>query len=125
VSQFFYLPIFTLLGMTLPWEAWRELGPTAFALVVAILAARRLPAVMLVTLPLRSLHDRRERAYLGWFGPIGVSTLLYAMLAVERTGVEEAWVVGSLLVFASVAAHGMTSNPLTNAYARSSRGGER
>ena len=118
ISQFFYLPVFTLLGLSLPWAAWAALGPTALVLVVAVLLARRLPIVLLVTLPLRSLPQVHDRAFVGWFGPIGISTLLYAMLAVERTGVEEAWVLGSLLIFASAAVHGVSANPLTLAYAR-------
>jgi sodium/hydrogen antiporter len=118
ISQFFYLPVFTLLGLSLPWAAWAALGPAALVLVVAVLLARRLPIVLLVTLPLRSLPRAHDRAYVGWFGPIGISTLLYAMLAVERTGVEEAWVLGSLLIFASAAIHGGSANPLTLAYAR-------
>ena len=118
ISQFFYLPVFTLLGLSLPWAAWAALGPPALVLVVAVLLARRLPIVLLMTWPLRSLPHRHDRAYVGWFGPIGISTLLYAMLAVERTGVEEAWVLGSLLIFASAAVHGVSANPLTLAYAR-------
>jgi sodium/hydrogen antiporter len=118
ISQFFYLPVFTLLGLALPWSEWAALGPAALVLVVAILVARRLPAVLISTWALRSLHGLHDRAYVGWFGPIGISTLLYAMLAVERTGLDEAWVVGSLLIFASAAAHGVSANPLTIAYAR-------
>ncbi len=44
------------------------------------------------------------------------STVFYAMLAVERTGREEAWTVGSRVIFASLVAHGWTATPLTRRY---------
>ncbi|MBA2668472.1 MAG: cation:proton antiporter [Trueperaceae bacterium] len=120
ISQFFYLPVFTLLGMALPWQAWAALGPGALALILGILLLRRLPAVLLATgtLRLRGLHGLHDRAYVGWFGPIGISTILYALIAVERTGIEEVWIIGSLLVFVSTAVHGVSANPLTRLYGR-------
>jgi sodium/hydrogen antiporter len=118
ISQFFYLPVFTLVGLVLPWEAWKGLGPQALVLVVAVLALRRLPAVLLFATPLRSLPTPRDRLYVGWFGPIGISTVLLALVAVDLTGEEIVWTVGSLMVFVSTAVHGVSANPLTRVYAR-------
>ena len=55
---------------------------------------------------------------MGWFGPIGVSALFYSVMAAERTGDDVIWHAGSLVVFASVIAHGMTAAPFAKAYGR-------
>ena len=123
VNQFFFLPVFGLLGLTLPWSEWFELGWPALALVGSVLLLRRLPAVLLLAPWVGRLKTRGDALYFGWFGPIGVSTLLYAMLAVERTGAQEVWALASLLLFASVLVHGVTANPLTIVYGRRARRG--
>ena len=56
--------------------------------------------------------------FLGWFGPIGAAALYYAAFSLRETGIEEAWVVGSLVICASVLVHGVTATPLTKLYGR-------
>jgi NhaP-type Na+/H+ or K+/H+ antiporter len=60
-----------------------------------------------------SIRGLREAAFAGWFGPMGVAAIFYALLAQERTGHREIWVVGSLIVASSVLVHGATAAPLT------------
>jgi sodium/hydrogen antiporter len=55
---------------------------------------------------------------LGWFGPIGVAALFYANLSVREAGVEEAWVIGSLIICASILVHGLSATPLTRLYGK-------
>jgi len=124
VNRFFVLPIFVLLGMALPWAAWLELGWKGLALVGAVLLLRRLPAVLAFGPVLRRSHGWNDTLFLGWFGPMGVAALYYATLSVRETGAHEAWVVGSLIISASVLVHGVTAAPLTNLYARHSREAE-
>ncbi|BBL80348.1 sodium:proton antiporter [Rubrobacter xylanophilus] len=121
VNRFFVLPIFVLLGMALPWEQWLELGWKGLVLVVAILLFRRLPAVLALSPLLGPSRGRDDALFLGWFGPIGVAALFYATLSVREAGTHEAWVVGSLVICASVLVHGVSAAPLTNLYARRSR----
>ena len=121
VTRFFILPIFVLLGLTLPWQGWVELGWGAPVLVVAVLLLRRLPAVLATRGVLGTVGGRDEALFLGWFGPIGVAALFYANLSLRETGVEAAWTVGSLLVFASVLAHGVAATPLTRLYGKRDR----
>ncbi|QIN78390.1 sodium:proton antiporter [Rubrobacter marinus] len=117
-TRFFILPIFALLGTSIPWRGWLELGWSGVVLVLAVLLLRRLPAV-LATRPLMSgVRGRGETLFLGWFGPVGVAALYYANLALQETGVEEAWTVGSLVICASVLAHGVSATPLTRLYGR-------
>jgi sodium/hydrogen antiporter len=113
------LPIFVLLGMALPWEGWLELGWGGLLLVVAVLLLRRLPAVLALRPLLGPLRGRaKDVLFLGWFGPIGAAALYYATFSFRETGIEEAWVVGSLVICASVVVHGRTATPLTKLYGR-------
>lgn len=55
---------------------------------------------------------------MNWFGPIGVAALYYASLSLHKTGVEVVWTITSLLICASLIAHGLTSTPLTKLYGK-------
>src|SRR5919107_516841 len=119
ISRFFDLPIFVLLGMALPWEGWLNLGWRGPLLVVAVLLLRRLPAVLALRPLLGPLRRRaKDVLFLGWFGPIGAAALYYATFSFRETGIEEAWVVGSLVICASVLVHGVSATPLTKLYGR-------
>lgn len=78
-----------------------------------MLALRRLPAVWLMRGQLRSLRSTHELLFFGWFGPIGVSALLYVLLAMKQTGDELLWPVATLVICSSVLAHGVTASGLT------------
>jgi sodium/hydrogen antiporter len=119
ISRFFDLPIFVLLGMALPWQGWLDLGWRGPLLVVAVLVLRRLPTVLALRPLLGPLRGRaRDVLFLGWFGPIGAAALYYAAFSLRETGIEEAWVVGSLIICASVLVHGVSATPLTKLYGR-------
>jgi sodium/hydrogen antiporter len=119
ISRFFDLPIFVLLGMALPWEGWLNLGWRGPLLVVAVLLLRRLPAVLALRSLLGPLRRRaKDVLFLGWFGPIGAAALYYAAFSFKETGFEEAWVVGSLVICASVLVHGVSATPLTKLYGK-------
>ena len=123
ISRFFDLPIFVLLGMALPWQGWIDLGWSGLLLVAAVLLLRRLPAVLALRTFLGPLRgSTKDVLFLGWFGPIGAAALYYAAFSLRETGVEEAWVVGSLIICASVLVHGVTATPLTKLYGRLPQG---
>lgn len=117
VNRFFVLPFFVLFGAVLPWQGWWEaLGWRGLALAVAVLLLRRLPAIALLSRAIQPLHDWPSALFLGWFGPIGVAAIFYAVLAERKLGIEEPWLVCSLIVFGSVITHGVTSSPLAIRY---------
>ncbi len=120
-TRFFILPIFVLLGLTIPWEGWTELGWGGPILVVAVLLLRRLPVVLALNPLMRGVRGGANALFLGWFGPIGVAALYYANLSIRETGIEAAWTVGSLVICASILAHGLTAAPLTKLYGRHAR----
>ncbi|WP_420455453.1 cation:proton antiporter [Rubrivirga sp.] len=118
VDLFFSLPVFTLIGMVLPWAAWAALGWHGVALALAVLVLRRLPVVLAIhrwVTPLRSVGDA---LFVGWFGPIGVAATFYAAHALRETGRETVFAVALLLVAASVVAQGLTATPLMRLYSR-------
>lgn len=117
VNQFFSIPIFALFGLYIPLEGWRQLGWGGSALVPAILLLRRLPAILALRPWMGELRSFRDGMFIGWFGPIGVSAMFYALLAVRRTGDETLWAAASLIIFASTIVHGVTATPLTHRYA--------
>lgn len=122
VTRFFTLPIFVLLGLAIPWDGWLELGWEGLLLAVAVLVARRLPAVLAVRPLLGSVRGISDTLFLGWFGPIGVAALYYANLSISRAGIHQAWTVASLVVCASIVAHGLTATAFTRLYGRRAGG---
>jgi NhaP-type Na+/H+ and K+/H+ antiporter len=113
--------IFVLLGLALPWQQWLELGWKGLLLAVAVLLLRRPPAFLLLRPLLGQLKSWQDTLFLGWFGPIGAAAIFYAMLALRKTGLESAWVIGSLIICASIIAHGFTAVPLAKAYPKMQR----
>ncbi len=118
VNQFFTLPVFVLVGVMLPWEHWLELGWGGLLLAAAVLLLRRLPAMVALTPFVSPLQARRDTLFAGWFGPVGVAAVFYAMLVLRHTGNDIAWTVGSLVVCASVLVHGISAAPLARLYGR-------
>jgi NhaP-type Na+/H+ or K+/H+ antiporter len=66
VDNFFSLPVFFIFGLTIPWGQWIALGWSALLFVLAVLALRRLPPILLLHPLLRpQIRDRREAAFVG------------------------------------------------------------
>ncbi len=87
-----------------------------FAFVV--LAIARPVAISLV---LRKIGvSKRARLFIGWFGPRGLSSLLFALLVVNQGVPNAEWLlaVTGIVVTASVVVHGVTATPLAAAYGK-------
>ncbi len=85
---------------------------------MAVLLLRRLPAAVALRPLLGPLRGTNYALFLGWFGPIGAAALYYSAFSLHETGIEEVWWVGSLVIVASVLAHGITDTPLTKLYGK-------
>lgn len=118
VNRFFSIPIFALIGIAIPWQGWADLGWHGVLLAALVLLLRRPPVILLLArwLPLRT---RREALFVGWFGPVAVAAVYYSSLMAHRLGEPQVWHVVSLVICASVVAHGVTAAALT----RQMRGG--
>ena len=60
--------------------------------------------------------------FLGWFGPRGIASILYALLILEAArfpGRDEIYAVMALTVLLSVVLHGVTATPFATLYGRS------
>ncbi len=64
--------------------------------------------------------DRRTVLFVGWFGPRGLASLVFGLLALEEIGpaADEAVAVIAVTVLLSVVAHGISAAPLAARYGR-------
>ena len=69
---------------------------------------------------------RSSVLFVGWFGPRGLASLVFALIALEElgTGADEAVAVIAVTVFLSVLAHGISAAPLATRYGRAAASGQ-
>jgi hypothetical protein len=96
-------------GKTLRWAERKETMECTSLLTVSL-------ALSLIVLALRPLlgplrGKTKDVLFLGWFGPVGAAALYYAACSLRETGLEEVWVVGSLVICASLLVHGIIATP--------------
>jgi len=63
--------------------------------------------------------QKETHAFLGWFGPRGLASILFTILVLEKlnlVGKEKVEAIVMATVFLSVFLHGLTSYPLAKAY---------
>lgn len=116
VDRLFTVYVFVLLGLSIPWRGWMDLGWRGVIFAIALLLLRRLPAIFALRRWLPECDRRADLLFMGWFGPIGVAAIFYAMLALRKAGVGVAWDVASLAICASIVVHGFTAIPFTKLY---------
>ncbi len=118
LDHFFTIPVFALIGITIPLSGWIDLGWSAIALVAGVILLRRLPAMLLVSGWVGTLKTWPDALFVGWFGPLGIGALYYAAYVLGETGNEDAWVAASLVICSSIVIHGLTATPFSYLYAR-------
>jgi sodium/hydrogen antiporter len=121
-----------LLGELLALSVWFLFGAALVPLALhgfepadLVYALLSLTAVRLLPVGLslfRSGLDVRTVLLVGWFGPRGLASVVFALLAVEELGetplVGEVVGVVALTVLLSVVLHGVSAGPLVSRYAR-------
>jgi sodium/hydrogen antiporter len=117
------LAVFLLFGVF----AWQALGDTTWRIVLyaglSLTVVRMVPvAIAVIGLGLRP----STIAFLGWFGPRGLASVILALVVVEEqpelTGLSQLFLTMTVAVLLSVFAHGITAAPLTRRYARTASG---
>lgn len=78
--------VFTTLGTVLPWSVWLNPDPPVsitrlVGFSIGILALRRIPAVLAVARWVPEIRSFREAMFVGWFGPMGIGAIYYALKA--------------------------------------------
>jgi NhaP-type Na+/H+ or K+/H+ antiporter len=109
---------------------WIAFGAVAIPIVferldltMVLYAVLSLTLVRMVPVALASIGsglDRKTVLFVGWFGPRGLASLVFALIAFEElgTGADDAVAVIGLTVLLSVLAHGLTAAPLATRYGR-------
>jgi NhaP-type Na+/H+ or K+/H+ antiporter len=112
---------------------WLAFGAIAVPLVLdnpdpttVLYAVLSLTLVRMVPVALGTLGaglDRDTVLFVGWFGPRGLASLVFALLALEDLGpgADEAVAIIAVTVFLSVLAHGVSAAPLASGYGRRQR----
>ena len=78
--------VFTTLGTVLPWSVWLNPDPPVsvarlVGFAIGILALRRIPAVLALARWMPEIRTMREAIFVGWFGPMGIGAIYYALKA--------------------------------------------
>ena len=117
-GQLLVLLAFLLFGSILVWPALEHVSPvTILYAVLSLTVVRAVPVAI-------SLAGTRVKpittAYLGWFGPRGLASVLFGLIILEQTNVphrEALFGVVIVTVLMSVVAHGATAYPGAGWYA--------
>jgi sodium/hydrogen antiporter len=116
------LVVWFLFGATLVPLAFDELDGSSIVYALASLTIIRMLPVALSLV--RSGLDRPSVVFIGWFGPRGLASVVFALLAIEELGetspeVGRAVAAVALTVLLSVVLHGITARPGGRRYVQS------
>ena len=114
------LVVFLIFGLAMvpvaaQYWGWREL-------VYALASLTVLRMVPVAISMIGSKLDWKTVAFIGWFGPRGIASVLYLLMAVAAIGIEGYETVMSVIVLTiaiSVYAHGISATPLSRRYGAS------
>ncbi len=118
-GQLVSLLVFLLLGATLAWPVLEHVSPKHILYALASLTVIRLfpTALSLIGAKLRP----SSVLFLGWFGPRGLASILFAMVALEEGTTADphgVFTIVIITVLLSVLLHGITASPLSEIYGR-------
>jgi NhaP-type Na+/H+ or K+/H+ antiporter len=93
----------------------------ARVVVYAVLSVTVVRMVPVAISFFRAGEDRATTAFVGWFGPRGLASVVFALLAIEELGASDPRVLTAVDVIAvtivlSIVAHGVTARPLASKY---------
>jgi NhaP-type Na+/H+ or K+/H+ antiporter len=103
-----------LLGPSLEHLSWQ----IVLYAVLSLTLIRMLPVAIAM---IGSGATRRTVAFLGWFGPRGLASIVFAVIAVEEahlTGAQTIERTAYVTIGLSVLAHGLTAEPFAKRYSR-------
>jgi sodium/hydrogen antiporter len=95
----------------------RMSGGTVLVALGALTVARLVPVLVATA---RAGWSPPTVAFVGWFGPRGIATVIFALVALESLGrtalADHVLDVASITVLVSIVAHGLTARPLAARY---------
>jgi NhaP-type Na+/H+ or K+/H+ antiporter len=111
VVELVKLAVFLVFGAILTLDGlfgdgWAVVGIVAFTLLVAR------PVAVFAALAGTSQADTAEKAFMSWFGPKGVATMVFALFVLGSGAPEAARVfnIAALVVVVSIVVHGLTDH---------------
>jgi NhaP-type Na+/H+ or K+/H+ antiporter len=121
VSSTLQVMVFVLFGALIVTTEFNASIPALVAFIAVMLLVARPGAVLISFLGTRI--PRSEQLFMAWFGPKGVASMLFALLAAESTAPHHSLVfdVASFVILASITAHGLTDTVGANWIARRMR----
>jgi NhaP-type Na+/H+ or K+/H+ antiporter len=121
VSATLQVAVFVLFGALIVTTAFDASIPALVAFIVFMLLVARPVAVLISFVGTRI--PRPEKLFMAWFGPKGVASMLFALLAAESVAPHHSLVfeVASFAILASIIAHGLTDTVGANWIARRMR----
>lgn len=118
-SQFLSYLTFFLFGALILPEALPHMTLQMFMFAALSLTVVRMIPVALAMIGTRS--QLQEIGFMGWFGPRGLASLLFALLVLEDLNVMQAEFIQTAVtttVLASIVLHGMTAAPISHAFGK-------
>ncbi|HEY5874925.1 MAG TPA: cation:proton antiporter [Ilumatobacteraceae bacterium] len=119
VGSVLSLVLWFIFGAAFVLPAFEELDAATVAYAVLSLTIVRMVPVAIALLG--SGERRSTVAFIGWFGPRGLASVVFALLAVEELGGTDPRVITAIDAIAitivlSIVAHGVTARPLATRY---------
>jgi NhaP-type Na+/H+ or K+/H+ antiporter len=114
------LVVFLIFGLAMVPAAVSYWGTREVVYALASLTVLRMLPVAIALIG--SKLDWRTVSFIGWFGPRGIASVLYLLMAVAAIGQEGNERVMSVIVLTimiSVYAHGISATPLSKRYGAS------
>ena len=114
------LVVFLIFGLAMVPAAVPYWGISEFVYAIASLTVLRMAPVAISLFG--SKLDWQTVSFIGWFGPRGIASVLYLLMAVAAIGLEGNERVMSVIVLTimiSVYAHGISATPLSERYGAS------
>jgi NhaP-type Na+/H+ or K+/H+ antiporter len=114
VSSTLQVMVFVLFGALIVKTGYDESLPALLVFIPFMLLIAR-PVAVLVSF-VGTKIPRTEQLFMAWFGPKGVASMLFALLAAESAAPHHSLVfdVASFVILASITAHGLTDTVGSN-----------
>lgn len=108
VSTIFQILTFFVFGALIVTTGFHDNVPELIVFIVFALVIAR-PAAILISF-FRTGIPRAEQIFMAWFGPKGVASMLFALLALKSAVPDRTLVfdTASIVIVASIVAHGLT-----------------
>lgn len=108
LSAIFQVVTFVAFGALIATIGYSGSVPALIAFILFTLLIARPLAIMVAFL--RARMPVVQRAFIGWFGPKGVASMLFALFVLESQAADRSLVfdVASFVILASIIAHGLT-----------------